>query len=84
MKGEQSIRDQIRNAGMDYDNLLAMGVIPEESRKALGTLAHKKLWFKQVEYGKQLCQTILACGDLENSGKRLYKTLRELINWAVV
>lgn len=84
LKGEQSIRDQIRNAGIDFDNLLAMDVIPEESRKALGTLAHKKSWFKQVEYGKQLCQTILACGDLENSEKRLYKTLRELINWAVV
>lgn len=84
LKGEQPIRDQMRSAGMDFDSVLAMGVIPEESRKVLGALAHKKSWFKQVESGKQLCQTILACGNLENSEERLYATLRELINWAVV
>lgn len=84
LKGEQSIRDQMRNAGSDFDSVLAMGVIPEESRKALGTLARKKCWFKQVESGRQLCQTILACGDLENGEERLYKTLRELIYWAVI
>lgn len=82
VKSEQSIRDQMNNVGMDFDNVLSMGLIPEENRKALGTLAHKKSWFKQVEFGRKLCQIILACGDLESSKKRLYITLRKLTKWA--
>lgn len=82
IKSEQSIRDEMNNIGMDFDNVLSMDVIPEVSRKELGALAHKKSWFKQVESGRQLCQIILACGDLENGRERLYTTLRELTKWA--
>lgn len=82
-KGEQSVRDQLQSKDLNFDTLLSMDVIPEATRKTLGLLAHKKSWFKTIEYGKRLGDIVLAHGNKACNDKTLYKTLNLLEAWAL-
>lgn len=83
LKDRESVEAQLKSKDLNLDAIFSMGTIPEQERRIIGQLAHKKSWFKQIEPGKRLGEIILKHESEGRINSKLYKTLHALEKWAL-